>query len=153
METLYNDEMLPENFEQIARAYSQKMKENGFVFIHLKEEETNLLAGEILTLFAKMQACLQRLERCMKSDKLKCRIESATSLIEERFLNKKTHTFRCVENENDAFLSLVSIENTVILKLMLLSVKTNEFELCNNIITGISGVFAESFSQEGFVID
>ncbi len=153
MENLYNDEMLPDDFEQIARAYAHKMKENGFVFIKLEDEEKELLTSEIFVAIAKMKACLERLKNCLQSDRLMCRLENAEEALCERFSNKKPHKFTCVANENDAFLSLISIENTLVIKLMLLSIKTEEYELCNGIITGITSIFAESFSQEGFIVN
>lgn len=153
MENLYNDELLPEDFEKIAKAYAQKLKNNGFVFIKLEDEERELLIGEIFVLIAKMKACLERLKNCLQSDRLMCRLENAEEVLRDRFSNKKPHKFACVATENEAFLSLISIENTLIIKLMLLSIKSEEYELCNGIITGITGIFAESFSQEGFVVD
>lgn len=148
----YNDELLPENFEKIAKAYSQTLKNKGFVFVRLEEEEFNLLLCEIFVLISKMEACLKRLKHHIDAKILKEKLNSAHQLLEEKFGNKNPHEFICVEDENMAFLSLVAIENTLIIKLMLLSVKSGELELCNQIITSISGVFAESFSCEGFKV-
>lgn len=153
MEKEYNDELLPSSFEQIARAYSKSLKNKGFVFIRLEEEEFNLLLGEVFVLIAKMKACLKRLKDFLDSKRLHQNLDNAERLLQEKFGNKKPHKFNCVEDENNAFLSLVSIENTLVLKLMILSVKSGELELCNNIITSIAGVFAESFSCEGFICE
>ena len=152
MENLYNDELLPENFEQMAKAYSQNLKNKGFVFIRLEEEEFNLLLSEIFVLFAKMKACLNHLDKFLDSTMLKTQIDNAQSLLCKKFGNKKSHKFKCVEDKNLTFLSLVSIENMLTIKLMLLSIKSGEFELCNQIITSICVVFAESFSCEGFAL-
>lgn len=151
MESFYNDEMLPEDFEQIAKAYSRSLKDKGFVFVRLEEEEFNLLIGEILVLISKMLACLNKLKGHLDSKSLKTRLVEAEQLLIEKFHNKKPHTFECVVSPNQAFLSLVTLENMLIIKLMLLSIKSGELELCNSIITSICGVFAESFSCEGFV--
>ena len=148
----YDDELLPENFEQIAKAYSKTLKNKGFVFVRLEEEEFNLLLSEIFVLIAKMQACLKKLDGRVDSRVLAEKLRAGKSMLEEKFGQKNPHKFVCVEDENMAFLSLVAIENTLIIKLMLLSVKSGELELCNQIITSISGVFAESFSCEGFKV-
>ncbi len=148
----YDDELLPENFEQIAKAYSKSLKNKGFVFVRLEEEEFNLLLCEIFVLLAKMQACLKKLDGKVDSRVLAQRLRTSKSMLEEKFGQKNPHKFVCVEDENMAFLSLVAIENTLVLKLMLLSVKSGELELCNQIITAISSVFAESFSCEGFKV-
>lgn len=148
----YNDELMPENFEQIAKAYSKMLKNKGFVFVRLEEEEFSLLLSEILIILEKMLACLKRLESFFDSKKLQQKIDFSKKHLEDKFGNKNPHKFVCVENEDLSFLSLIALENTLILKLMILSVKSGEFELCNNIITAISSVFAESFSTEGFKI-
>lgn len=152
MEKIYDDEMMPNDFEQIAKAYSKSLKNRGFVFVRLEEEEFNLLVNEILVLISKMTACLKYLEKHIDSKLLQERLEHAEEVLLEKFDKKKPHKFECVEDENTTFLSLVSIENILIIKLMLLSIKSGELELCNSIITSISSVFAESFSCEGFVV-
>ncbi len=152
MEHLYNDELMPDNFEEMAKAYSKNLKKKGFVFIRLEEEEFSLLVDEVMVLLAKMKACLVCLKKRLNSDKLMLRLESFEAKLLQKYQNKKPHSFRCVENENQAFLSLVSIENMLILKLLSLSVKSGELELCNEIIVGITSVFAESFDIQGFCV-
>lgn len=152
MENLYDDEMILEDFEQIAKAYSKTLKDKGFVFVRLEEEEFNLLIVEIFVLIAKMKACLIKLEKQLHSEKLMCRLENSEQLLRERFANKQPFSYECVEDENATFLSLVSIENMLIIKLMLLATKSGELELCNSITLSISSIFAESFSCEGFKI-
>lgn len=150
MENFYNDELMPDNFEEMAKAYSKNLKKKGFVFIRLEEEEFSLLVDEVLVLLAKMKASLVRLKKQLQSDKLMHRLEGFEEKFLQRFENKKPHNFKCVENENQAFLGLVSIENMLIIKLLSLSVKSGEIELCNEIIVGITSVFAESFDTQGF---
>lgn len=153
MENVYNDELLPNDFEEIAKAYSKNLKKKGFVFIRLEEEEFSLLIDEVLVLLAKMKACLERLKKQLDSQKLMQRLCMFEERLLEKFENKKPHNFKCVEDENQTFLSLVSIENTLIIKLLSLSVKSGEIELCNEIIVGITSVFAESFEMQGFCAD
>lgn len=145
--------MLPEDFEEIAKAYSKHLKKKGFVFVKLEEEEFSLLVDEVLVLIAKMKACLVRLKKQIESARLMERLASFEGRLLEKFENKKPHSFKCVENENQSFLSLVSIENMLILKLVSLSFKSGEMELCNEIIVGITGIFAESFDIQGFCLD
>lgn len=153
MENIYNDELLPENFENIAKAYSKSLKEKGFVFVSLQEEEFNLLLDEVFVLIAKMQACLKRMKNQIDSSLLQEKLQKACMLLQEGFGKKKVQNFECVTDENSAFLSLVSLENMLILKLMLLAMKSEQLELCHKIITSIARVFAESFSCEGFVLE
>lgn len=152
MENIYDDELLPSDFEQIAKAYSKSLKNKGFVFVRLEEEEFNLLVGEVLVLMEKMLACLEKLNQHLDSTTLKEKIIHSENLLTEKFDKKKPHSFACVENENNSFLSLISLENLLVIKLMLLSVKSGELEICNSIITEIASIFSESFSCEGFVL-
>ena len=99
-----------------------------------------------------MLACLEKLDKIFNSKKLKIAIVESKKQLFEKFGERKNYKFASIENESMTFLSLVSIENLVIIKLMLLSIKSEELELCNNIITNISSIFAESFSCEGFKI-
>ena len=100
-----------------------------------------------------MKASLIRLKNRLKSDKLMNRLEGFEEKLLQKFENKKPHNFKCVENENQAFLGFVSIENMLIIKLLSLSVKSGEIELCNEIIVGITSVFAESFDTQGFCVN
>ncbi|MBP3431983.1 MAG: hypothetical protein J6K39_03940 [Clostridia bacterium] len=152
MENIYDDELMPDNFEQIARAYSKSLKKKGFVFVRLEEEEFNLLLSEISVLLEKMKACLKKLNKVLDCRELEERLKETNFLLQQQFEIKTTHPFKCVENENMAFLSLVSLENLLMLKLMLLAVKSGELELCNKIVTSIASVFANSFPVEGFRI-
>ena len=153
MENLYNDELMPNDFEEMAKAYSKNLKKKGFVFIRLEEEEFSLLVDAVLVLLAKMKASLIRHKNRLKSDKLMNRLEGFEEKLLQKFENKKPHNFKCVENENQAFLGFVSIENMLIIKLLSLSVKSGEIELCNEIIVGITSVFAESFDTQGFCVN
>lgn len=148
----YNDEKLAENFETIARAYSKSMKNKGFIFIKLEEEEFSLLLDEICLLFSKIMACLERLKGFLDCTLLK----EATYQNEKDFMGKFNVKSKCrfknVENPTNCFLSLISLENMLTLKLMILSVKSGELEFCQNIITKRTRIYASSFSLEGFVL-
>lgn len=150
MKKEYNDAIIPENFEEIAKAYSQSLKKRGFIFVRLEEEEFSLLLSEVFVIISKMNACLKKMETQVNSEILKCRLETAEEMLREKFGNKKKYCFDYVGNTNDAFLCLIGLENLVIIKLMLLSIKSGELELCNHIITSLCNVFSESFSLEGF---
>ena len=152
MEENFDDELMPKNFEEIARAYSKAIKTKKFVFVNLEKEEFNFLVNEVLMLVSKMQACLKPLKKHIECDFLDKTLCEASSSICNKFNKKMPHKFKCVTNENSAFLCLVGLENTLILKLMLLALKSEEIELCQNVIASISGVFAESLSIECFVL-
>ena len=153
MEQKYNDEIMPDDFEQIAKAYSANLKKNGFIFIRLEEEEFKLLLSEVFIIIEKMKSCLDYLRSHIDSKQLKNVLIEAEISLTEKFECKKKYKFRCISDKNQTFLGLIGLENLLILKLMLLSVKSGELDLCNKIITSITSIFVDSFSQEGFIIE
>ena len=150
MTNRYNDELFPENFEEIAKAYSSALKEKDFVFINLKKEEFNLLVDEIFVIISKMKSCINAIKSHFECKKLQETLENCSFVLSQNFDNKKPHNFKCVVDQNMSFLSLVSLENTLILKLMSLALKSEKIELCNDIISSIAGVFAQSFPTDVF---
>ena len=152
MEKRYNDELMPNNFEEIAKAYSQTLKDKGFVFIRLQEEEFHLLIDEILVVISKMKSCLTRLNNRLDAGDLASLLEQAEKRLCSTFGNKKPHKFNCVESESNAFLCLISLENLLILKLMILSTKSEELELCSELITNITTLFSQSIPNEFFIL-
>ena len=152
MENFYNDEMLPENFEQIAKAYSKSLKDRGFVFVRLEEEEFNLLLDEIFVIIAKMRACLLKMDKVLNSTKLQDILEKSEKKLSKTYNCNKTYKFLCLDEANRAFLGLVSLENLLLLKLMLLAVKSERLEECNEISTSIASIFAESFPSNFKII-
>ena len=148
----YNDEKLAENFETIARAYSKSMKNKGFVFIKLEEEEFSLLLDEINVIFSKIMACLEHLKGYLDCNLLKEMTIQNQKEFSDKFNVRCKNQFENVENPTNCFLSLISLENMLTLKLMILSVKSGELEFCQGMITKRTRIYASSFSLEGFVM-
>lgn len=153
MSEKYNDFLLPEDFEVVAKEYSKKLKNKGFVFIKLQEEEFGFLINEILVLFEKMKACLKRLNLRFDSQKLHSKIDFCQNEICGKYGKIKPHKLKCVASESEAFLSLVSCQNTLTIKSLSLSNKSGDLEFWQNIVFSISKIFAESFLCEGFLPD
>ena len=149
----YDDEKLLENYEMMARAYSKSLKNKGFVFVRLEEEEFSLLVDEIMVIFCKILASLERLKNSMYCDELKDLTKMNISSFKEKFHTSCCHNFKSVQSPSDCFLTLVALENMLTLKLMILSVKSGELEFCHEIITKRTHVFANSFSTDGFIIE
>lgn len=148
----YNDERMPENFEQMARAYSKSLKNKGFVFIKLEDEEYSLLLDEVAILFCKILAVIDKLKTHFNCEKLKELTIKNQQEFKRKFKHCHDFCYKCVENIDLAFLSLISLENMLTLKLMILAVKSGELEFCHGIITSRTHLYANSFSTEGFVL-
>lgn len=148
----YDDFKLADNFETIARAYSKSMKNKGFIFVKLEEEEFSLLLDEISLLFAKILACVDLLKKSFDCRRLEEMTLKNIREMEEKFACKPKSHFQYIESPNKCFLSLVAIENLLTIKLMILSVKSGELEFCQGIITKRTRIYADSFSTEGFIL-
>ena len=148
----YEDEKLLDNYEEMARAYSKSLKNKGFVFIKLEDEEFSMLIDEINIIFAKILATFEKLSSFMDCNVAKNLTEKQISAFNEKFHHKTSACFNFVQSATSAFLTLISLENTLTLKHMILSVKSGELEFCHEIITARTHVYANSFSLEGFVL-
>lgn len=148
----YNDELLPDSFEQLAKAYANNLKQKGFVFVSLQKEEFSMLVDEIMILISKMKSCLIQMQKILNASELFGVLENAQKSIQEKFNKKATHEYRCIARQNECFLCLVSLENLLTIKLMCLSIKSDEIEFCNKIIVEISSIFAKSFDIEKFLL-
>ncbi len=151
MEKEYNDSLIPERFEEMAKAYSQSLKKQGFVFVRLEDEEFNLLSNEILIILEKIKACLKKLEKQIDSAQLRKKLDSAQAKLCEKFNIHPSLKFKYSGKENAAFLCLVGLENLLITKLLLLAIKSGELELCHTIISSICNVISQGLNLEGFV--
>ena len=150
MEKEYNDFLMPQDFEQMAKAYSQALKKRGFVFVRLEEEALGFLVDEVYVILQKIIACLIKLEKRADSALLKKKIELSESLLSEKFILSKKTKFKYVGNEASAFLNLIALENLLVVKLLELAVKSEEIEICHQIASNVCGVFYKSFNTEGF---
>lgn len=148
----YEDEKLLDNYEDMARAYSKSLKNKGFVFIKLEDEEFSMLVDEINIIFAKILATFEKLSSFMDCKVAKDLTEKQISAFNDKFHHRTSVCFNFVQSATSAFLTLISLENTLTLKLMILSVKSGELEFCHEIITARAHVYANSFSLEGFVL-
>ncbi len=151
MKSVYDDEMLPKDFEEIARAYSQSLKKRGFVFVHLDQEELSFLVDEVLICLAKMKACLKNLVH-IQSSVLKNKLTEIEFFCCDNFENKKPHNFDCVENENNSFLVLVALENLLVGNLLKLCHKKFYPSVCKKMIEDVCLLFSESVDVSGFVL-
>lgn len=155
MENIYDDEKLTEaeNFELMAKAYSKSLKNKGFVFVKLEEEEFSLLLDEVAIFFKKIVACMIRLRGEVDCSVLWDATEKQFKAFCDKFDIHKEYHFKSIESSEKSFLSLISLENHLTLKLMLLSMKSGELEFCHEIIVSRARIYADSFACEGFIVE
>ena len=60
----------PDEYEQLARAYSNSLKQKGFVFVRLDSEGTSVLVDEVFEVMLKLRATYRALGNMMGSYKV-----------------------------------------------------------------------------------
>ena len=121
----YNDEELPtlENFAQMAKAYNFSLKQKGFVFINLEAEGKTLLINEVFDILFKLRSSYRHLGSFLDSTIMLSLTEKHIDLLRDFFDVEENRGFFVTTNQTKCFLNTISLENTLSIKLLLLSQK------------------------------
>ncbi len=149
----YDDQKLVENFEEVARAYAKSLKNKGFVFIKLQQEDFSMLLDEISIIFGKLLASFEIL-----SQKIDCNIILNETQKEYRHFRKlfdyqSVHKFSSDMNYSQTFLAVFALENLLNQKILLLAQKSGEITFCHKVIDSRAKIYAESFDTDDFRLD
>lgn len=147
----YNDELIPtpENYEKMAKAYSNALKEKGFVFIRLSNEDFCFLIDEIFDILFKLRSSYRYLKGFMGSDKFLELNEEQIEELRDIFSYSKNRAFQIRTNKTKCFLNTVSLETRLILKLNELAQKSEYFEKLSSIASKRLLLSTELYSIEG----
>ncbi len=118
----------PDEYEILAKAYSNSLKEKGFVFVRLDTESVNVLVDEVFDLLFKLRATYRSLGSFMGSDKFYALNEEQIKKLRELFSYKQNRGFKMNWNKTKCFLNGVSLENRLLIKLFLLAQKSDEYQ-------------------------
>ncbi len=132
----YNDftVMSPDDYEVLAKAYSDSLKEKGFIFVRLDNEGEKILIDEVFDLLFKLRASYRVLGKFMGADKFYKLNEEQLELLRKKFDYKHNRGFRVNWNKTKCFLNSVSLENKLSIKMFLLAQKSDEFEFLVGLI-------------------
>lgn len=118
----------PDEYEQLARAYSNSLKQKGFVFVRLDSEGTSVLVDEVFDLMFKLRATYRALGNFMGSDKFYSLNEEQIEVMRGMFSYKQNRGFKMNWNKTKCFLNGISLENRLLIKMFLLAQKSDEYE-------------------------
>ncbi len=126
----YNDFVCPtpDEYEVLAKAYSDSLKEKGFVFVRLDNESVNVLVDEVFDLLFKLRASYRSLGSFMGADRFYDLNEEQIEVMRNMFSYKQNRGFKMSWNKTKCFLNTVSLENRLLIKLFLLAQKSEEYE-------------------------
>lgn len=126
----YNDFACPtpDEYEVLAKAYSNSLKEKGFVFVRLDNESVNVLVDEVFDLLFKLRASYRFLGSFMGADRFYDLNEEQIETMRNMFSYKQNRGFKMNWNKTKCFLNTVSLENRLLIKLFLLAQKSEEYD-------------------------
>lgn len=148
---LYNDENIstPENFEKMAKAYSDSLKEQGFVFFKINEEDYSLLLTEVFDILFKLRASYRFLGGFLESDKFLSLTEKQIDYLRTLFSYNKNQGYIVKTNNTKCFLNNISLESVLILKLNILAQKSEYFQELSSLVNERLTLMHENYNIEG----
>ena len=148
---LYNDENIstPENFEKMAKAYSDSLKEQGFVFFKISDEDYSLLLGEVFDILFKLRASYRFLGSFLESDKFLSLTEKQIDYLRTLFSYNKNQGYIVKTNNTKCFLNNISLESLLILKLNILAQKSDYFQELSSLVNERLTLMHENYNIEG----
>lgn len=124
----------PDEYEVLAKAYSDSLKEKGFIFVRLDNEGVNILIDEVFDLMFKLRASYRSIGNFMGCDKFYNLNEEQIDILRTKFNYKQNRGFKVNWNKTKCFLNAISLENRLLIKLFLLAQKSDEYEFLVGLI-------------------
>ena len=120
----YNDEKLlsVQDYEIMAKAYSNHLKSKGFVFVQVDATENELLISEVFELMSKIKSCLRFLGNFLGTGRLYSLNELQMKTFQIIYPScDQTLSYKIRGDKTKCFLNLQSLESELISKLLTLS--------------------------------
>lgn len=120
----YNDEKLLSigEYEAMAKAYSQKLKEKGFIFVQIDAQENEALISECWELLRKIKSSLFYLGNFLGTGRMYSLNERQIKLFHTMFPDEEqVIRYKIRGDKTKCFLNMLSLENQLIIKLLSLS--------------------------------
>ncbi len=144
----YNDEQILslQEYEIMAKEYTNSLKKRGFIFVQVDSEEVSQLIDETFNLLAMNKTCLFLMGGFLNTSSFYSLNERQIKKLRIIFDYGKTlPTFKFRHDKTECFLKFVGIEARIIKNLLNLSEKTNyEHELktiCQDRLTTMANIF------------
>ena len=147
----YDDEKLPslDAMAEIAKAYSNNLKQQGFVFVKLSDEEFSFLIEEVFDLLFKLRSSYRALNGFMGSQKLYELNEMQINELRNLFQYKTNRAFQVKTNKTKCFINTFSLECKLILKLNDLAYKSEQVEKISKLLNQRLTFLSENYEIYG----
>ena len=126
----YNDFACPtpDEYEVLAKAYTNALKQKGFIFVRLDSEGVNVLVDEVFDLLFKLRSTYSALGSFLGANNFYRLNEEQIDIMRTMFDYKHNRSFKMNWNKTKCFVNSISLENRLIMKMLLLAQKSDEYE-------------------------
>jgi len=147
----YNDNIFPtpDKIEEMAKAYSSSLREQGFLFIKLNNEEYSFLIDEVFDILFKLRSSYRFMKGFMNCNLLLELNERQIDKMRRIFDYKTNHAFQVKTNKTKCFINSISLENKLFLKVNELAQKSEKFLELSSIINERLPLLIENYHIEG----
>lgn len=147
----YNDEQILSlhDYEVMAKEYAKTLKNKGFIFIQIDNEDIQQLIDETFNYLAKSKACLFMMGGFLNTSSFYSLNERQIKKLRVIFdYEKPLNTFKYPRDKTTCFLKFIGLEARILKNLLILSEKSN-FEneikkLCQDRLITISNIFPDN---------
>lgn len=148
---VYEDNLspTPEEYEKMAKLYSNNLKEKGFVFVNMFDEDYSLLLDEIFDLLFKLRASYRFLNGFLESDQFLDLTEKQIDNLRNMFGYTKNRGVRLQTNITKCLINTISLEGVLTLKLLELAKKSGHLQQILKIIKDRLNLSFENYRIEG----
>jgi len=147
----YDDERIstPENFENMARAYLNSLKDQGFMFFRLTDNDYSLLLKEVFEILFKLRSSYRFLNGFLGSDKFLDLTEQQIQTLRNLFSYNKNQGYLVKTNNTKCFLNNIALESKLILKLNQLAQESDFFKELSSLASERLNLLNENYDIEG----
>ena len=147
----YQDDKCPEiqTYEEMAKAYSNSLKDKGFVFIRLDNEDYSFLLNEVFDVLFKLRSSYRFLNGFLGSSDFLSLTEKQIEELRKLFDFKKNHSFQLRTNKTKCLLNTISLEANLLLKLNTLAQKSDYFKELSSIASERLLLLHQNYKIEG----
>ena len=148
---VYDDNIFPtpEEFENMAKEYSNAVRQKGFIFVNMFFEDYSLLLDEIFDILFKLSASYRFLNGFLGSDDFLNLTEEHIDKLRQMFDYKKNRAVQVKTNNTKCLLNTISLENLLTLKLFELAKKSEKVIEIFKIISDRLKFSNENYKIEG----
>ena len=146
----YNDEPILSlhDYEIMAKEYTSSLKNKGFIFVQVDNEEMNQLVEETFNYMSKSKSCLFMMGGFLNTSSFYSLNERQLKKMRILFdFEKPLKSFKLRPDKTTCFLKFIGLESRILKNLMILSERCNYEreikQICQDRLTTLSNIFLD----------